>query len=114
MKKSKPKTRKTVKKATAKAPSRSKKRPAKKTATKATKAKSMSGLDAAAKVLTESGQPMTAKEMVEAAEAKGYWKSPGGQTPHATIYSAIIREIAKKSDASRFVKTERGKFATSK
>jgi hypothetical protein len=74
----------------------------------------VSGLDAAARVLEESGQPMTAKEMVEAAEAKGYWKSPVGKTPHATVYSAIIREIAKKGDASRFVKTERGKFATSK
>jgi hypothetical protein len=75
------------------------------------KPKRMSGLDAAAKVLEEAGQPMTAKEMVEAAEAKGYWKSPGGKTPHATLYSAIIREIASKSAESRFRKTERGKFA---
>ena len=30
------------------------------------------------------------------------------------VYSAIIREIAKKGDATRFVKTERGKFAASK
>ncbi len=78
---------------------------------KADKPKRTSGLDAAAKVLDESGQPMTAKEMVEAAEAKGYWKSPSGKTPHATIVSAIIREIAKKGDTSRFVKTDRGKFA---
>jgi hypothetical protein len=83
-------------------------------AKKEPKEKRTSGLDAAAKVLEESGQPMTPKEMVEVAEAKGYWKSPGGKTPHATVYSAIIREIAKKGDASRFVKTERGKFATSK
>ena len=74
----------------------------------------MSGLDATAKVLEESGQPMTTKEMVEAAEAKGYWKSPGGKTPHATVYSAIIREIAAKGSDSRFRKTERGKFATNK
>ncbi len=80
-------------------------------APKEPKEKRVSGLDAAAKVLQESGEPMTAKEMVEAAEAKGYWKSPGGKTPHATIYSAIIREIATKGDATRFVKTERGKFA---
>jgi hypothetical protein len=78
---------------------------------KADKPKRISGLDAAAKVLEESGQPMTAKEMVEAAEAKGYWKSPSGKTPHATIVSAIIREIAKKGDTARFVKTDRGKFA---
>jgi hypothetical protein len=81
---------------------------------KADKPKRTSGLDAAAKVLEESGQPMTPKEMVEVAEAKGYWKSPGGKTPHATVYSAIIREIAKKGNESRFVKTERGKFAASK
>ena len=75
------------------------------------KPKRMSGLDAAAKVLEESGQPMSAKEMVQAAEAKGYWKSPGGKTPHATLYSAIIREVAKKGAEARFRKTERGKFA---
>jgi hypothetical protein len=75
------------------------------------KPKRMSGLDAAAKVLEEAGQPMTAKEMVEAAETKGYWKSPGGKTPHATLYSAIIREMKIKAAESRFRKTERGKFA---
>lgn len=74
------------------------------------KAKRVSGLDAAARVLEEAGQPMTAKAMVEAAEAKGYWKSPGGKTPHATLYSAIIREIATRGAESRFRKTERGKF----
>jgi len=78
---------------------------------KADKPKRMSGLDAAAKVLEGSDQPMTAKEMVEAAEQKGYWKSPGGKTPWATIYSAIIRECAAKGSESRFRKAERGKFA---
>ena len=80
-------------------------------AKKEPKEKRMSGLDAAVKVLEEAGQPMTAKEMIEAAEAKGYWKSPGGKTPHATVYSAIIREIAVKGNDARFCKTERGKFA---
>ena len=74
------------------------------------KPKRVSGLDAAAKVLEESGQPMTAKEMVAAAEAKGYWKSPGGKTPHATVYSAITREIKAKGKESRFSKADRGKF----
>jgi hypothetical protein len=37
--------------------------------------------------------------------------SPGGKTPHATLYSAIIREISLKGKESRFVKKERGKFA---
>ncbi|GAB6185687.1 winged helix-turn-helix domain-containing protein [Thermopirellula anaerolimosa] len=75
------------------------------------KPKRTSGLDAAARVLEEAGQPMTAKEIVAEAEAKGYWKSPGGKTPHATVYAAIIREIATKGPQARFRRTERGKFA---
>ena len=43
--------------------------------------------------------------------AKSLWTSPGGKTPHATLYSALIREIATKGKEARFVKTERGKFA---
>jgi len=75
------------------------------------KPKRTSGLEAAARVLEEAGQPMRAKEIVAAAEAKGYWKSPGGKTPARTLYAAIIREIAAKGAQSRFRKVERGKFA---
>ena len=85
-------------------------KPAKKTAKKKTH-RGMSAIDAAAKVLGESKQPMTAKEMVEAMAAKGYWKSPGGKTPHATLYSAVLRECQKKGKDARFKKVERGKFA---
>ena len=74
-----------------------------------TKEKKLSCMAAALKVLGESNEPMNTKEMIEAMEAKGYWSSPGGKTPHATLYSAILRELAKGGD-SRFVKTERGKF----
>jgi hypothetical protein len=70
----------------------------------------MSGLDAAAKVLTEAKEPLNVKEMMERIQAQGLWK-PGGKTPGATVYSAIIREIANKGDQSRFRKAERGKFA---
>jgi len=98
-----------VKKASAKRAS-SKKPAAKKAPAKKTKGK-MSGLDAAAKVLAESGEPMRAKEIVEQMEAKGYWKLPGGKTPHATLYSAIAREIANKGNDARFKKTDRGRFA---
>ena len=69
----------------------------------------MSGIDAAAKILVDAGGALSCKAMVEEALAKGYWK-PGGKTPAATMYAAILREIQKKGDASRFVKTERGKF----
>jgi hypothetical protein len=44
---------------------------------------------------------------------KGYWTSPGGKTPAATLYSAILRELQTKGNDSRFKKTERGKFAMS-
>jgi HB1, ASXL, restriction endonuclease HTH domain len=47
---------------------------------------------------------------VEAAEAKGYWKSPGGKTPSATVYSAILREIKTRGQDARFRKAERGRF----
>ncbi len=71
----------------------------------------MSALDAAAKVLTEAGEPMTAKAMIEAMATKRYWTSPGGATPHSTLYAAIIREIGTKGAEARFQKTDRGQFA---
>ena len=72
--------------------------------------KKVSALDAAAMVLGENGAPMNCQEMIAAMAEKGYWKSPGGQTPHATLYSAIAREINAKGKASRFAKADRGKF----
>jgi hypothetical protein len=65
-------------------------------------------------VLQEAGQPMTCPEMIEAMAAKGYWTSPGGKTPAATLYSAILRETQTKGDVSRFVRAERGKFGLAK
>ena len=84
---------------------------AKPKAKKADKPKRTSALDAAAKVLAESGEPLNTKQMIEAMAEKGYWTSPGGKTPHATLYSAILREIKAKGSDARFVKSERGKFA---
>jgi len=73
----------------------------------------MSGLDAAAKVLAEAGEPLNAKTMVERALTKGYWQTKG-KTPAATIYAAIIREVKAKGAAARFKKAGRGKFAIAK
>ena len=73
--------------------------------------KKLSALDAAARVLGESGQPMNCQEMIEAMAAKGYWTSPAGKTPGATLSSAILRELKMKGTDARFRKTERGKFA---
>ena len=71
----------------------------------------LSALDAAAKVLAETGQPMSCKELIEAMDQKGYWSSPGGKTPAATLYSGITKEISIKGKESRFQKTDRGRFA---
>jgi HB1, ASXL, restriction endonuclease HTH domain len=70
----------------------------------------LSALDAAAQVLAASKEPMNAKEMIDAMAAKGLWTSPGGKTPHATLYSAILREIGAKGKEARFKKTDRGHF----
>ena len=68
-------------------------------------------MDSAVKVLAEAGQALNCQEMIAAMSAQGYWTSPGGKTPHATLYSAIAREITTKGADSRFVKAQRGKFA---
>ncbi len=88
-----------------------KKAPAKKTATKAVK--KLAALDAAVQVLAEAGQPMNCREMNEAMAEKGYWTSPAGKTPSATLYSAIVRELKSKGAAARFEKVERGRFILS-
>ena len=75
------------------------------------KAKNLSALDAAAQVLTETGQPMSCQEMIEAMAQKRYWSSPGGKTPASTLYSGILKEITTKGKESRFKKTDRGRFA---
>ncbi len=71
--------------------------------------KKLSCTGAALKILAESGQPMSTKEMIDAMVAAGYWESPAGKTPHATLYSAILRDM-KRGEESRFVKAERGRF----
>jgi len=83
-------------------------------APKEKKAKRVSAIDAAAQVLAASKKPMRAVEMIAEMEAKGLWKSPGGKTPEATLYAAIIREIAAKGEKARFKKHERGVFVAGK
>jgi len=70
----------------------------------------LSALDAAAAVLAAVDEPMGSKELVEQMLADGLWQT-GGKTPANTLYAAILREISKKGDASRFRKVGRGRFA---
>ena len=70
----------------------------------------LSALDAAAKVLAEEGRAMGCQAMILAMAAKGYWTSPGGKTPSATLYHALLKETLTKGTQSRFTKTGRGTF----
>jgi hypothetical protein len=78
------------------------------------KAKKLSVLDAAAKVLAETGQAMTCQALIAAMAEKGYWTSPAGRTPAATLYAAVLRELQAKGANARFVKVQRGKFAANR
>ncbi len=84
-------------------------KPAKSKGAKPAGTRKPSGLDCAAAVLAEAGKPMNTGDMVKRMLDTGMWKT-GGKTPAATIYAAIITEIAKKGAASRFRKVERGMF----
>lgn len=76
---------------------------------KAPKGGQLSILDAAARVLKETAEPMNCKQMVESMLSQKLW-STSGKTPAATLSSAIQREIAGKKTESRFRKTDRGQF----
>lgn len=74
--------------------------------------KAMSLLDAAAHILSlGAGNPMRCKDIVDLAVKRQLWTPRKGKTPASTLYAAILREISTKGTDSRFVKTERGRFA---
>jgi len=87
---------------------------AKPKAAKPDKPKRLSALDAAAQVLAKAGSPMTSQALIDEMAAKGLWKSPGGATPSATLYAAMLREIGAKGKDSRFKKVDRGLFTAGK
>src|SRR6516164_2580460 len=72
--------------------------------------KKVSALDAAARVLGESKEPMSCPALIEAMAAKDYWKSPAGKTPASTLYAALQREINTKKKEARFKQSGPGKF----
>ena len=85
-------------------------KPAKAKKVKEPKAKRVSAIDAAAQVLAASSEPMNCMSLVEAMASQGLWESPGGKTPHATLYAAMMREARDKGSAARFRKVDRGQF----
>ena len=107
-------TRKQTKASPVAAKSRGEKKVAKPKATTEKKPKRVSALDAAAQVLAKAEKPMRAQELIAAMAEQGLWKSPGGKTPHATLYAAMMREEKDKGGASRFRKADRGLFEFNK
>jgi len=69
----------------------------------------LSALDAAHKVLVETGTALNAKQITDLVIEKKYCPNLQGKTPHATISSGIQREIAK-GNGSRFYKDGKGLF----
>jgi hypothetical protein len=63
-----------------------------------------SALNAAARILAETEAAMNCQELIAVMAKKGYWTSPAGRTPQATLYSAIAREIKTKGADARFRK----------
>lgn len=96
--------------AAATTPKATKPKAAKQAAT--TPAKGLSLLNAAFAVLEQSDEPLAVRAMIEKAKESGIWTPKGGKTPEQTLYSAIIREIKDKGEASRFRKAGRGLFAS--
>jgi len=78
------------------------------------KARKMGALDAAAIVLADAGKPMRSKELIAEMATRGLWTSPGGKTPEATLYAAILREIGAKGAAARFARAGKGEFTSTK
>ena len=76
----------------------------------------LSALDAAAQVLSAlpakaAAEGLSAGDLIERMSAQRLWTSPGGKTPAATLYAAMVREITKRKGESRFRRLGPGRFA---
>lgn len=94
-------------------------KPAARSRTKTQPSKGLSALDAAAQVLTglsksDASTGITASDLIERMAKAKLWSSPGGKTPAATLYAAMIREITRKGRAARFVRVSPGHFAANR
>ena len=70
----------------------------------------LSMLDAAEQLLKSARKPLRCQELITKMGEQNLWSSPGGKTPHATLYAAFLREINERGKESRFRKVERGLF----
>jgi len=80
-----------------------------------TKRARLSALDAAVQVLSgltgdEAKLGVTAQDLIDRMAKQKLWASPGGKTPQATLYAAMVWEITSKGATARFRKVSRGHF----
>lgn len=74
---------------------------------------SMTMLDAAVRMLREARRPMRLVDLYMEMSSRGYWSSPRGRTPWATLSAAIGTEIRQRGPQSRFVKVDHGLYTVS-
>ena len=73
------------------------------------KARKLSLVDAAIQVMRETGKPMTCQEVVDVVLSRKLWHGKS-ETPAATLYSLILRDIQKGGRDAQFKKVGRGHF----
>src|SRR5262249_58169955 len=58
---------------------------------------------AAAGVPGERGEPMNCQDLIKVMAEKGYWTSPGGKTPAATLYTVVtmLPKVAPRGGISK-------------
>jgi hypothetical protein len=95
------------------APAATKAKKARKAKTSATAGdKPLSLLSAAAKVLADrKPEALHVKQLLEAIVSEGLWTPGAGKTPEQTLSGGMQTEIAKKGEAARFRKVDKGAFA---
>jgi hypothetical protein len=59
----------------------------------------------------EAHDGVQASDLIDRMQRASLWTSPGGKTPAATLYAAMIREIKVKKGESRFTRVSPGHFA---
>ncbi|MBN1460256.1 MAG: restriction endonuclease [Armatimonadetes bacterium] len=70
----------------------------------------MSVKQAAAQVLQEAGQPLTAHEIAKRIVSRRLWQSQG-KTPHATVSAQLYTDIRKRGSTSPFVRVGPNTFS---
>jgi hypothetical protein len=66
-------------------------------------------LEAAATVLADAPEPLTAKEIMQEILRRKLWYT-AGRTPHISLGSALARDLKRHGEASRFERVGRGLF----